>query len=90
MTGQLNKANREIGKLKQDLKLRIEDCEIKQMQFNDLRKEKDDAERMYRNKIENLEESIRVLASEHEELRERISIKQEINSRFDEESTLIL
>lgn len=85
-----NKANREIGRLKQDVKAANDNTEGLKRQLNELKKEKDNEARGYESEIDRLRKHLEELEEEHEELRSKLQIKSEVNTRVDQESMHLL
>lgn len=86
MRDMLNKANREIGRLKQDVKAANDNTEGVKRQLYELQKEKENEARSYESEIDRLRKHLEELEEEHEELRSKSQIKAEISTRVDQES----
>lgn len=86
VTEMLNKSNREIAKLKQELKLASESLEAVGAQFKVLKNEKENEARSYEEEIDRLRKHLDGLEEDHEELRNKFQVKLEINDLVEEES----
>ena len=83
----LNKANRELGKVKQELRIMTDNYETAQEKLNGFRKDTENEARQYEDEIDRLRKNIEELEEEHEELRSKYQVKSEIDYRVEEEST---
>lgn len=90
MKDMLNKANRDIAKLKQDLKQVNDDHEGTKIQMSELKNEKEEEAKVYESEIDRLRKHLEELEEEHEELRSKYQIKHEINNRVEEESKCVI
>ena len=90
MRDMLNKANREIGRLKQDVKGANDNTEGLRRQLHELQIEKDNEARSYENEIDRLRKHLEELEEEHEELRSKFQVKAEVSTRVDQESIKLL
>ncbi len=87
VTEMLNRSNREIGRLKQELQTSQEDIIRTKKRMNELQNEKDNEDREYESEIERLRKHINQLEEEYEKLKAKCQMKSEINSLVEEEST---
>jgi prefoldin subunit 5 len=89
MREMLNRANREIAKLKQDAKVANENSGISKKQFEEFKREKESEARSYETEIDRLRKHLDELEEEHEELKSHIQVKSEINTRVEAESNIM-
>jgi len=86
VTEMLNKSNREVGRLKQELKVSNDAAEQAKQQMIKVNREKEDEGREYEAEIDRLRSHLGKLEEELEESRSKHNVKMEIGARVDEES----
>jgi len=88
VTEMLNKSNREVGRLKQELKTSNDTAAQLKQDMDRVNKEKEEEGREYEVEIDRLRRHLDKLEEELEEMKNKHSVKMEIGARVDEESTL--
>jgi len=88
VTEMLNKSNREVGRLKQELKSANDAAAQLKQDMDRVNKEKEEEGREYEAEIDRLRRHLDKLEEELEEIKNKHSVKMEIGARVDEESTL--
>jgi len=86
VTEMLNKSNREVGRLKQELKASNDAAEQAKQQMIKVNREKEDEGREYEAEIDRLRSHLGKLEEELDESRSKHTVKMEIGARVDEES----
>jgi len=90
VTEMLNKSNREVGRLKQELKVSNDAAEQAKQQMIKVNREKEDEGREYEAEIDRLRSHLGKLEEELDESRSKHTVKMEIGARVDEERTRYL
>jgi len=90
VTEMLNKSNREVGRLKQELKTSNDNAEQAKQTMNKVNREKEDEGREYEAEIDRLRSHLGKLEEELDEFKSKHTVKMEIGARVDEESNIFL